>query len=132
MTRNAWHHSDRGQDIVEYALVLPLLLLLLIGIVEFGLAIWRYDTVANAGREVARCGIIYANLVAPNSIETCIDNSIERWGLGLGLTRDDFQVAITDDEIRVQVDYVHQPITGLVIGAALPMRTVTTMQNEYN
>jgi Flp pilus assembly protein TadG len=132
MTKKAWHRSDRGQDIVEYALVLPLLMLLLLGIVEFGLAIWRYDTVSNAGREVARCGIIYANVSATNGIETCIDTAIAHWGLGLGLTQDDFQVTITDDEIRVQVDYEHQPITGLVIGAALPMRTVTTMQNEYN
>ncbi len=69
MSKYFRHRAEKGQDLVEYALVLPVLMLLLLGIVEFGLAIWHYDTLANAGREVARCGIIYANLVAPNSIE---------------------------------------------------------------
>ena len=89
------------------------------------------DTLANAAREVARCGIIYNNLVAPNSIEQCIDNSIATWGLGLGLVPSDFQVTFSDDTIRVQLDYNYQPITGLVLGGTLPLRTVVTMQNEY-
>ena len=125
------HRAERGQDLVEYALVLPVLMLLLLGIVELGLAIWHYDTLANAGREVARCGIIYANLVAPNSIDDCINDSIAHFGTGLGLAPEDFQVTITRDDIRVQVDHDFQPITGLIIGATLPLRTVTTMQNEY-
>ena len=128
------HRAEKGQSIVEYALVLPLLMLLLLGIVEFGLAIWHYDTLANAGREVARCGIFYKNLVIPitsNSADVCIAKSIAQFGIGLNLAREDFQVTFTRDDIRVQVDYDYQPITGLIIGAALPLRTVTTMQNEY-
>lgn len=131
MSKYLIRHRESGQDIVEYALVLPLLMLLLLGIVEFGLAVWHYDTVSNVAREVARCGIIYLNLVAPNSIEQCIDDSINQWGLGLGLVQADFQVTFPDDFIRVQVDYDYQPITGLILGGTLPMRSVTTMQNEY-
>jgi hypothetical protein len=118
--------------VVEYALVLPQLLLILLGIVEFGIAIWQYDTLANAAREVARCGIIYTNLVAPNSIEQCIDTSIAQWGFGLNLVQADFQVTFPGDAIRVQLDHDYQPITGLILGGAtLPMRTVVTMENEY-
>jgi hypothetical protein len=35
------------------------------------------------------------------------------------------------DAIRVQVDWQYQPVLGLILNAALPMRTVSTMRNEY-
>ncbi|HHX44214.1 MAG TPA: hypothetical protein GX714_09555 [Chloroflexi bacterium] len=51
--------DDRhGQDLVEMALLLPLLLALLFGIIEFEVVIWRYNTVSNAAREGAQAGIV--------------------------------------------------------------------------
>ena len=50
---------ERGQALVEYALVLPLLLLIILGIIEFAIVIWSYDTIANAAREGVRSAIIY-------------------------------------------------------------------------
>jgi Flp pilus assembly protein TadG len=41
---------------VELALVLPLLLVVIAGIVDFGFAFQRYEVVANAAREGARLG----------------------------------------------------------------------------
>jgi len=35
---------DNGQDIVEFALALPLILLFTFGLVEFGFMIFRYNT----------------------------------------------------------------------------------------
>ncbi len=44
--------ARRGAGPVEFALITaPLLFLLLFGILEFGVVIWRYNTVANAARE---------------------------------------------------------------------------------
>lgn len=50
----------RGQSLVEFALVVPLLLLLLLGIVQFGFIFNSYVTLTNAAREGAREGTIYA------------------------------------------------------------------------
>ena len=50
--------DNKGQELVEYALTLPILLLLVLGIMEFGLAIFAYNTVANAAREGARVGAV--------------------------------------------------------------------------
>jgi hypothetical protein len=47
---------ERGQGLVEMALILPFLLILVIGIVEVGLALNRQLTVVNAAREGARFG----------------------------------------------------------------------------
>jgi Flp pilus assembly protein TadG len=50
---------DRGAALVEFAVVLPLLLLLLVGIVEFGLLFYNKQVLTNASREGARAGIAY-------------------------------------------------------------------------
>ena len=50
---------QRGQSLAEFALVLTPLLLILLGIIQAGLVLNAYVTVANAGREGARAGAIY-------------------------------------------------------------------------
>jgi Flp pilus assembly protein TadG len=49
----------RGQSLVEFALVLTPLLLLILGVVQFGLIFNSYVTMTNAAREGARTGTIY-------------------------------------------------------------------------
>ena len=50
----------RGSELVEFALTLPILLLIVFGIVDFGLAIFDKAVVTNAAREAARRGIVFA------------------------------------------------------------------------
>ena len=50
--------SDEGAQLVEFALVLPLLLLIVLGIVEFGFMFQRYEVITNAAREGARMGVL--------------------------------------------------------------------------
>ena len=48
-----------GQSLVEFALVLPLFLTILIGMVDVGRAIWANNVIANAAREAARYAIVH-------------------------------------------------------------------------
>jgi Flp pilus assembly protein TadG len=50
--------SEAGAELVEFALVLPLLLLVFGGIVDFGLLLQRQQVVTNAAREGARLAIL--------------------------------------------------------------------------
>ncbi len=50
---------EHGASAVEFALVLPLLVVLVFGIVEFGLAMFDKAVITNASREGARAGIVY-------------------------------------------------------------------------
>jgi Flp pilus assembly protein TadG len=50
--------SEDGAQLVEFALVLPLLLLVMLGIAEFGFAFQRYEVVTNAAREGARLAVL--------------------------------------------------------------------------
>ena len=51
--------GERGQAIVEFALVLPLFILMLIGIFAFGRIVWARNSLENAAREAARYAIVH-------------------------------------------------------------------------
>ena len=48
------HTSERGSALVEFALSLPLMLVVIAGIVDFGFVFQRYEVITNAAREGAR------------------------------------------------------------------------------
>ncbi len=48
----------RGQALVEFALVIPLVILVIIGIFEGGRAIYTYNALSNAAREAVREAIV--------------------------------------------------------------------------
>jgi Flp pilus assembly protein TadG len=56
--------GERGQGLVEFALVFPILVLLLFGIVDFGRAIYAYNTVASAARDGVRVAVVNQNTTA--------------------------------------------------------------------
>ncbi len=58
--------SESGAEIIEFGLTLPLMLLVVLGIIEFGFVFQQYQVVTNAAREGARIAILpnYANTVA--------------------------------------------------------------------
>lgn len=53
------NHRRDGQALVEFALLLPLLVLALLGLADLGLLLRAHVEVANAAREGARAGSLY-------------------------------------------------------------------------
>lgn len=49
--------NQKGVALVEFAIVLPLLLLLLFGFIEFGVMLYNKQVITNASREGARAAI---------------------------------------------------------------------------
>jgi hypothetical protein len=58
MTR---HAKPRGQAMVEFALVFPIFILLMVGMFDLGRVIWVNDTLATAAREAARFAIVHGS-----------------------------------------------------------------------
>jgi Flp pilus assembly protein TadG len=54
--KNGAAHDERGQSLVEVAIALPVLILLLIGTLEFGMAIFSYSMLRDAAQEGAFYG----------------------------------------------------------------------------
>jgi len=55
--RHLRQHS-RGQSLVEFALLLPVLMVTLLGMLDFGRAIYAYNAVSEAARNGARVAIV--------------------------------------------------------------------------
>jgi Flp pilus assembly protein TadG len=50
--------SEDGAELIEFSLTLPLLLLVVLGIIEFGFLFQEYEVVTNAAREGARVAVL--------------------------------------------------------------------------
>lgn len=57
-TLKPFRTGEQGQAIVEMALTLPLLLLIVFGMFDFGLLFQKYEVVTNAAREGARLAVL--------------------------------------------------------------------------
>jgi hypothetical protein len=53
--------ADRGQSLVEFALILPILLILMVGLLDFGRAVAAYNAVSNGARSGVRVAIVNQN-----------------------------------------------------------------------
>jgi Flp pilus assembly protein TadG len=51
-------YSSRAQTLVEFAVIAPFLVLLLLALFDFGRAIYAYNAISNAAREGARVAIV--------------------------------------------------------------------------
>ena len=51
--------KEKGQGLVELAIILPLLLIILLGTIDFGRVFYAYVTITNASREGARYGSLH-------------------------------------------------------------------------
>lgn len=76
--RRRWgpRRAERGASLVEFALVLPLLSMFLFGIVQFGLAYDKQQSINSAAREGARTGAI------PDTTRNEIDQAVQDSFLG--------------------------------------------------
>jgi Flp pilus assembly protein TadG len=50
---------SRGQALAEFAMVIPLMLLMSIGALDLGRVVWALDSISNAAREGARHAIVH-------------------------------------------------------------------------
>jgi Flp pilus assembly protein TadG len=55
--RSTWR-SERGAELIEFAIIAPILIFIIAGIVDFGMMFRTYETVTNAAREGARVGVL--------------------------------------------------------------------------
>jgi Flp pilus assembly protein TadG len=65
MFRRFQSRKERGQTLVEFALVLPILSLLLLGVIQFGITFNNYITLTDAVRAGARKGAVGRHLQDP-------------------------------------------------------------------
>ena len=92
--RRSTRRRPAGQGLVEFALVIPVFLLLMMGILDFGRAILAYNTLSNAARDGARVAIVDQSVTGsvPAAAQEAADQAT---GLGLDPSAD-VDVVYTD------------------------------------
>lgn len=70
---------SRAQGLVEFALVLPIFLLILFGIIDAGRLIVTYNTISNSARSAARVAIVNQSIAGT---DTCDTTSATAWATG--------------------------------------------------
>lgn len=71
--------DEAGQSLIEFALVLPLLLLIITGLFDVARATWQENTLAYAAREGTRYAIVHGSAAAdgtvvyPSSYQAVVD-----------------------------------------------------------
>ena len=122
----------RGQELVEFALVIPVLALFVFGVLDVGRVFHVLIAISNAAREGARYGMSYGIIRAVNNVysldETVIDNAAVKEAANLALKLTPAQVTPTcqDDNdpdadtcasgarLRVVVTYNFRPFLLMV------------------
>ena len=71
--------SSKGQVIIEFAILLPILVFLIGGLIELGILFYNKQVLANASREAARAGIVYLLDKSGNKIVPDIDTIVQNY-----------------------------------------------------
>ncbi len=106
--------GEKGQALVEFALLVPIFLILLFAIVDFGMGFYSWITVTNSAREGARFGAVQAST----------DDIIQRVKDTSDLINEDAKMTVTvtnaadnggdpGESVVVKVDYKYDLITPL-------------------
>ncbi len=122
--------NKKGQSIVELALLLPVILMLLLGIVEFGRVYGSYMIITNASRQGARAGAVGAN--DADVIQIVKDNAstLDQAALDPVPTRVESDDVVT---ITVTVTYdvqIYAPFIGSITGNPIRLEAATSMRVE--
>jgi Flp pilus assembly protein TadG len=140
--RRRWR-GERGQALVEMALVLPVLLLLLIGMLEFSRAWGAKQAITDAAREGARLAVVANDDVDQTDVTTAIATSLSRAGIpGWAATIQfdenpepgNWRNSGTIQQVYVAVDYRFSFLGPLIKAATgsetIRMASLVAMRNE--
>lgn len=125
----------RGQGLVEFALIVPLFLVLLFGMVEFGRAWMTKNILTGAAREAVR---VFAVTPTPYDNSAAISRAVNILS-SAGLDNTRWGISVTFDPIdnnimRASVSYSFPVIIiGFIPGLPtnnIPLSTSTTMRRE--
>lgn len=121
----------RGQSLVEFALVVPIFLLLLCGILDFGVVLYSRMTITNAARDGARVATLMAGESPGDIASRAADTAASAAG-GLGVSTDvSCQNSCKPGAfVTVTVSYDHHVFFPLLFGTNIPMSSTVKMVME--
>jgi hypothetical protein len=114
--------KNNGQELVEFAMTLPILAFLVFGIFDLGRVVYYFSAMQNSAREGARFGV-----VNPWQENLVIARTKERT---LGISPNDLSVDVNYDcdYVKIRIEYTFDPITPFM--GNLDISTSSHLQRE--
>lgn len=119
--------AQRGQSVVEFALILPIFLLFLFGVIDLGRAVYAQTVLSNAVRDGARAAVV-ATRTDDQVVQAVIDAAV-----GVPLTAANVTISGTRQPgtaVTVSATYVFVPVTPIIsriVGTSLRLTASSTM-----
>ena len=99
-----WSRDEAAQSLVEFALILPLFLLIVTGLLDVARAVWQQNTLAYAAREGTRYAIVHGSAGNPvvGPCSSCLNPTTNNLGNIVSAVTNN---AIGVYDINVTIDY---------------------------
>jgi Flp pilus assembly protein TadG len=130
--------GDRGQGMVEFALIIPIFLAITLGTIELGWLVFANHTVTNATREGARFAMVNGersgSIATVSSVTPVVEQYAGRFASNITVTDVEFtpDTAEPGSQVRVETSYSHQPIVGMIVGlGSVTLTSQSTVIVQY-
>jgi hypothetical protein len=137
LNRRRARRQDAGSELIELAIVMPILVLLLLGIVDFAFLFQRWEVVTNATREGARLGSMASADLAGGydaaDVEERVKDYLESSGLratptvGTDFDTTDDVNGVIVETVTVSVSY---PSDFIFLPGSITLNSAAEMRSE--
>lgn len=124
--------NEKGQSLVEFALVIPLLLLILMAIIEFGFLFNSYLVISNASREGARLASLGGSDYSVEERVKLVSSNLDELNLTVTISPNELNRG-RGDMVQILVEYDYQllsPIISKVLSPLINLESETFMRVE--
>jgi Flp pilus assembly protein TadG len=144
-TKSRHKNRTRGQALVEFALVIPVFMLILCAVLDFGFMLYSRMTVINASREGARItvtaadhttipslasGAVLSNVPGLNTAQLSTTTSCVAIKTSGSCNFSSASASQSGDAVSVRVTYTYQTFFPLFFGSTFPMSSTVQMVLE--
>ena len=137
-------HHHLGQSLVEFALILPIFVLLLVGVFDLGRAFFSFIAITNAAREGTRVVTFWPGKTTVANVNTAIDAEIGASPMvdvgniasrviecgdpsAIVTTDAELQACASEQPVRVTITYSFEPILSFFFPQPLMLRRSAEM-----
>ncbi|MDV3429335.1 MAG: pilus assembly protein [Bacillota bacterium] len=120
-------NNTKGQSLVEFALILPVLILIILGIIEFGWLLNGQITLTNAAREGARTSVVCDSVTAYSKALAAVQKYEGVGGLtNITIKPGDFSYSGGIATVKVTAE--NKTLTGFFNGTILPSNGIVNIK----
>lgn len=125
---------------VEFVIILPLLMMLLFAMLEFGVLFGRWQTISNAAREGARTAVVFRKGCNAANVATEVRTRVKAYAAPMGITLSDGDISVsgvcgssdTSSSVSVQLPHTFQVLPNFATSVNPTINLIgrSVMRNE--